>query len=102
MILNPRPAASPSAPRWAFMPEMIRASLGSATLYRNICPAPFPLVAAHGDGSRRGLLEHEHAGTLRDRLGRVRCVSVEALRSSTHRNHHLAHLACLDRVRALR
>src|SRR5438874_423204 len=69
-ILKPSPAASPSGPECARRPEIIRASLGSATLYRNIVvPTPLPLrIAADDDGARLVVLDHDHARSLRDLL----------------------------------
>ncbi len=81
-ILNPSPDASP-APRWARIPEMIRASFGSATLNRNTVPGPLFLasVAADNDGARRPLIEHDHARTFRDRLVRIGRIGVDSSRS---------------------
>src|ERR1700761_2198317 len=77
---------------------MISASLGSATLNKNILfPSPCRLrEAADDDGTRRVVVEDDHARTVRDRLGLVGCVSEEGLGAAPDRDHHLAHPPRVD------
>src|SRR3954447_1594552 len=75
-ILNPRPAASPSGPACARRPEMISASFGSATLYKNMTHSfrrPFERQTelrktADDQRPRRVVLEHDHPRTFGDLL----------------------------------
>src|SRR5581483_4597380 len=119
-ILKPRLSSTASLGAWARNPEMIRASLGSATLHmsrsrtsrntsppaassRNVCvdmPASLEARASHaGDDHRaRGeVLDDNDAAPDRDRLVVVGGVSVEGLAPPTHLDHHLTQLAGGDR-----
>src|SRR5215467_13743549 len=117
-ILKPRLSSMPAWRRCR--PEMISASLGSATRHmllktstisstnRTAAKAPsstscetnpvsmiwFPSCArsdrADNHGSRREVLDHDHPGALAYGLLGVGGVGVEALAAATNGDHHLA------------
>src|SRR5215212_7529698 len=113
-ILNPRLSCTLSLGECSRMPEMMRASFGSATrqhalnrtmartratptVARTVISVPPGSLHAGDDHRARGVvLDHHDAAAGSDRLVRIRRVGVERLRAAAHGNHDLAQLSGRD------
>src|SRR5262249_3396139 len=115
-ILNPSPSWMPEVSLSFFRPEMISASLGSATLHISlnrtiattrtaatmitmVSAMTHPLSWLHlGDDDRAGweVLDDHDAGAGGEDVGAVSGVSVERFCSAPDRNHHFPELAGRD------